>query len=100
MQEYAEKRDFPRMVVNCDAKLIQEGSGETYEAFVKDLSGSGLLIWVDRTVETGSILSIEIKPGSDITPPLSARIKVIRCQPMDDAEAGRFSVACQIEKVG
>lgn len=99
MQEYAEKRDFPRMVVNCDANLSKEGDGETYEAFVKDLSGSGLLIWVDKTIETGSLLNIEIKPVSDITPPLTALIKVIRCQPLDTNEAGRYSVACLIEKV-
>lgn len=99
MLEYAEKRNFPRMVVNCDAKLNDLESGASYEAFVKDLSGNGLLIWVDRTLETGALLNIEIKPVSDITPPLSASIKVVRCQPLHGLETGRFSVACQIEKV-
>ena len=94
MQDYNEKRNYPRMAIECPASF-QVVDGEGGGAIVKNLSGGGLLMWLDRQIEADSEMKIEIKPVNDITPPMVADVKVVRCTPAADAE-GRFSVACQI----
>jgi hypothetical protein len=95
MLEYSEKRDFPRMAVDCPAKFCLEGSDKVDGAIVKDLSGGGVLLWIDQQVEPGSQLSIVITPGNDITPSLNAKVQVIRCIPLEDEESS-FAAACTI----
>jgi hypothetical protein len=95
MLEYSEKRDFPRMAVECPAQFRLEGSDQVDGAIVKDLSGGGVLLWVDQQVEPGSQLSIVIMPGKHITPPLHAKLEVIRCFPLEEEE-GSYAAACSI----
>jgi hypothetical protein len=95
MLEYSEKRDFPRMAVECPAQFRLEGSDKVDGAIVKDLSGGGVLLWVDQAVEAGSELSIMVMPGKNITPPLHAKLEVIRCFPLEEEE-GTYAAACSI----
>ncbi len=95
MLDYSEKRDFPRMAVDCPAQFRLEGSDKTDGAIVKDLSGGGILLWVDQPVEPGSQLSIVVTPGKSITPPLHAKVKVERCFPLEEEE-GTYAAACSI----
>ncbi len=98
MQDYSEKRDFPRMAVDCPAQFRLEGSDKVDGAIVKDLSGGGVLLWIDQQVEPGSQLSIVITPGNDITPSLHAKVEVIRCIPLEDEESS-FAAACTISQL-
>ncbi len=98
MIEYMEKRDFHRMALDCTAKIQVNGSGETDEAMVKDLSSGGILLWIKRQVEPGSQLSIKLQPGTDITPPLRAKAEVIRCDPVDE-EPDTFAAACSMIEI-
>jgi hypothetical protein len=95
MLEYSEKRDFPRMALDCPAQFCLEGSDKVDGAIVKNLSGGGVLLWIDQQVEPGSQLDIVITPGKDITPSLHAQVKVIRCIPLEDEESS-FAAACTI----
>ncbi len=95
MRDYSEKRDFPRIAVNCPAQFKLEGSDKIDGAIVKDLSGGGVLLWVDQQVEPGSQLSIVITPDNDITPSLHAKVEVIRCISLE-AEESSFAAACTI----
>jgi hypothetical protein len=95
MLDYSEKRDFPRMAVECPAQFRLEGSDKIDGAIVKDLSGGGVLLWVDQEVEAGSQLSIVVTPSNAITPPLHAKVEVIRCFPLEEEE-GTFAAACTI----
>jgi hypothetical protein len=97
MQNYNEKRGYPRMNIECPASfdIVGEGAGG---AVVKNLSGGGVLIWLDRVVDAGAELTIEIKPINDITPPMLAEMRVVRCSPVVEA-AGSFAVACAINRV-
>ena len=95
MLDYSEKRDFPRMTVECPAQFRLEGSDRVDGAIVKNLSGGGVLLWVDQQVEPGNQLAIVITPCNQITPPLHARVEVIRCIPLEESE-GTYAAACSM----
>jgi len=96
MLDYLEQRSFPRMDIECPAQFRVAGAANTTGAIVKNLSGGGMLMWIDDKIEVGARLSIEILPGKAITPPLSAEVEVIRTYSVED---GNFAVACQITRV-
>lgn len=97
MQNYNEKRGYPRMDIECPAsfEIVGQGSGG---AIVKNLSGGGVLMWIETAVEQDAKLKIEIKPVTDITPPMIAELRVVRCTPLSGAE-GNFAVACEISRI-
>ncbi|RMG32712.1 MAG: PilZ domain-containing protein [Gammaproteobacteria bacterium] len=98
MLDYQEKRQYPRMEIECPACFTIEGQAGQAGAIVKNLSGGGLLMWLEQSVPPGALLSIRIDPPSDITPPMKARVKVLRCTPVEGVE-GQFAVACQTEEI-
>lgn len=97
MQEYTEKRRFPRMDIECPARFEIVGE-QARGAIVKNLSGGGVLLWIERSFQPDTELTIEIVPVRDITPPMRAVVHVLRCTPIDEA-AGNYAVACAIERV-
>ncbi len=98
MMEYTEKRDFHRMTIDSTAQFQVNGSGKTDEAIVKDLSSGGILLWIKQKIKPGSELSIIIQPGTDITPPLHAKVEVIRCDPIAE-ESDTFAAACSMLEI-
>lgn len=92
------RRSFPRIHIECPAKVRIGKEGDTKGAIVKNLSGGGVLMWVEQALEPGARLQIEIRPVNQITPPMSAEVQVLRCHPVAEGE-GSFAVACQIERV-
>jgi hypothetical protein len=97
MLEYSEKRNYPRMEIECPASFQVVG-GPGGGAIVKNLSGGGLLMWIDQALEPDATLTIQIKPVNDITPPMSAELRVTRCTPVGEEE-GSFAVACRISRI-
>ena len=97
MQDYNEKRNYPRMAIECPASFQIVG-GEGGGAIVKNLSGGGLLMSMEHQLGAGEELKIEIKPANDITPPMVAEVQVVRCTPENDQQ-GRYAVACQITRL-
>ncbi len=97
MQDYNEKGNYPRMAIECPASFQVVG-GEGGGAVVRNLSGGGLLMSMDRELGAGAQLKIQIKPANDITPPMVAEVRVVRCTP-ENAEPGRYAVACQITRL-
>ncbi len=97
MQDYQEKRNYPRMAIECPASFQVVG-GEGGGAIVKNLSGGGLLLTVEQEIATGAEMKIKIKPVNDITPPMVAEVRVVRCTPVSRPQDG-YSVACQITRL-
>jgi len=97
MQDYSEKRGFPRMRVDCTARYRSEVDGHPQPAIARDLSGGGLLLQVKahQLPDTGSRLLVEIRPQHQITPPLYVRARVVRCDSRSD---GAYGIACAIER--
>lgn len=100
MLEYREKRNYPRMEIDCPASIrVVGGDGAGSEgAIVKNLSGGGVLMWLEHTIEPDAVLTIEIKPVRDITPSMSAEVRVLRCMPVEGGD-GSFAVACEIQRI-
>lgn len=96
MHDFAEKRDFIRMHIDCPAQVRITGVEETSSAIVKNLSGTGMLMLCEQAIDPGTHLNIEIMPGKSITPPLSAEMSVLRSYP---ADGGNFNIACSIERI-
>jgi len=96
MLDYSEKRDFQRMHMGCPARYRVKGAAAVEKAVVNNLSGSGVALTSESPVAAGAELGLEIMPGKTITPPLSAYVQVLRCEPQDD---GNFSVICTIERI-
>jgi len=98
MLDYKEQRCYPRMDIDCPASFAIEGHPGRGGAIVKNLSGGGVLMWLEKAVQPGTVLAIEINPPSNITPPMKARVKVLRCTPVDETE-GQFAVGCAMEQI-
>ena len=98
MRDYSEKRAFPRMQVDCPARIRLDGDAGAKGAVVKDLSGGGLLIWLDRPLNAGESFDVTIEAGTELTRPLHARVRVVRCKALAGGE-GSFAVACQIQSI-
>lgn len=95
MQDYSEKRDYPRMYINSVARYRVQGGDQVGSAVAKDLSGGGLLLQVESTFAIGTRLNVEIRPQRDITPPLYAEVEVVRCQ----ADGATCNVACSMVRM-
>ena len=96
MLDYAEKRDFQRMLIDSPARFRIAGAAESFSAIIKNLSSNGILMLFEREIDPGTRLAIKILPGKTITPPLSAEANVVRSHP---AENGNFHIACQIQRI-
>lgn len=99
MQEFLEKRGFPRMITDCTARYALENQPLNSEGIVKDLSGNGLMLWVKEPISVNQKLNVKITPLNPVTPPLEALVVVTRCDDVDlDGEAFQYALACSVEK--
>ena len=98
MLDTNDKRSFPRMEIECPASFRIDGEAASAGAIVKNLSGGGVLMWIERDLPAGTVMDIEVTPVNNITPPMKAQMKVLRSTPVDGA-AGQFAVACTLERI-
>ncbi|MEW8506736.1 MAG: PilZ domain-containing protein [Candidatus Thiodiazotropha sp.] len=96
MNEFIEKRDFYRMVVNGEVRYRINGESQIATGTVKNLSNSGLLMTADRDIPPATKLTLAIIPGHSITPPLLAEASVIRC---DNGDDDPYDIACTIDRI-
>jgi len=77
-REYDEKRDYMRISVDCWIEYITADSTEGRNGKVKNLSGRGMMFYTDEEIQLESSMEVTIKPDNELTPPLHARVKVVR----------------------
>jgi len=82
--DFSEKRSFFRMPVECQLEYTENGHDETRTGHVKNLSGDGILFQTDHAINIGTEMTIIVKAGSNLTPPLHATVEVIRCNLTED----------------
>ncbi len=82
MADYTEKRDYRRVKVECaiyykmlDTEIEEEEVGQ-----LENISGRGMMFISDIGVPMSSELEIRVEPGNDLTPPLHARVQVVRME--------------------
>jgi hypothetical protein len=93
MIEYAEKRDFLRMPIDCELSFSEVDGGKRHQGKVINLSTKGILFTSSEKFDIGTRLDIVLTPSNSITPPMQARVSVSR------VVAGEvlFDIACEIE---
>lgn len=81
MIDYTEKRSFKRVDVECEIQYKMFETGDDNEiGQVANLSGRGLMFIAERGVPVNAELEVHIAPGNTLTPPLHARVKVVRME--------------------
>ncbi|MBI3560119.1 MAG: PilZ domain-containing protein [Gammaproteobacteria bacterium] len=96
--EYAEKRSYRRVSIECaiyykmlDSSVVEEEMGH-----VANLSGRGLMFIAERGVPINAELEIRISPGNELTPPLRARVKVVRME--KQRRGGGYEIGAVIQQ--
>ncbi len=80
-RDYDEKRDYLRVSVDCPI-FFRTGDEEQEETGkVKNLSGRGMMFVSERELPLESSLKVKVFPENDLTPPLHARVRVVRVTP-------------------
>ena len=95
MIDYAEKRDFLRMPIDCEMSFSEVGSSKQFSGSVINLSSKGILFTSNEGFDTGTVLNITLTPSSADTPPMEATAVVTR---VTDNEV-LFEIACEIKLV-
>ena len=93
--DYAEKRNFFRMNMDCNMEYTISGSDSKEQGTVLNLSGDGISFTVKDQIKPGVIVRISISPENTVTPPLEMAVEVLRCE-QSGAEA--FEIAGNITR--
>lgn len=93
-----ERRDHLRMNVDCDIKCKEMETKKFFSGKGKNLSSKGILFETSHQTQLGTELEIQIKPATDMIPPLTARGTITRCQPIDETN-NRYEISMQIDEL-
>ena len=95
MIDYAEKRDFLRMPIDCELSFVQAGNAERYEGNVINLSSKGILFTSSERFDEGTKLELLLTPSNSETPPMEASALVTRVTDYRPV----FEIACGITDI-
>ncbi|PCJ49966.1 MAG: PilZ domain-containing protein [Gammaproteobacteria bacterium] len=95
-QDYAEKRDFIRMFINAPVDYAIADTGDWQSGIGKDLSGGGLSFSTEGTLSEGDKVDVKLQPITPVTPPLEAKVTVIR---IDQNEDGKSIISTKIDRI-
>lgn len=95
MIDYAEKRDFLRMPIDCELSFSVEGSTKQYQGNVINLSSKGILFTSTEKFESGTTLHIVLTPSNSTTSPMEAEVVVARVS----SNEVLFEIACEIREI-
>jgi hypothetical protein len=95
VSDYAEKRNFQRMVIDSVLSFSLKGGSKSYDGNVINLTSKGILFTTTEIIKECSDLSIVLTPSNSITPPMVADAVVTR---VIDNES-MYEIACTIEKI-
>lgn len=93
-KEYSEKRDFHRMRMNSEIELT-DSNGVTLAGICRDLSGTGMRIFVEREFSKGDEIYALLPSSSDQYLPFETQCRVLRCEP----ESEGYLLGVEIVKV-
>ena len=95
MIDYAEKRDFLRMPIDCELNFAVEGSTKQHQGNVINLSSKGILFTSNEKFAPGTILEIVLTPSNSATTPMQASVVVARVS----SNEVLFEIACEIKEI-
>ena len=77
-REFEEKRDFMRMLVDCEVHCRSAENGMEYRGQVKNLSAQGLLFSSKQELAVGDRLEVVVRPQGGSSAPLEVNAEVVR----------------------
>lgn len=80
MKDYSEKRDFHRMRVNSEIQITRS-DGRILVGICRDLSATGMQLYVEEEVAVGEELLTLILSSDDNFPPFESSVRVLRADP-------------------
>jgi len=95
MIDYAEKRDFLRMPIDCELSFAVEGNTKQFQGNVINLSSKGILFTSNEKFAPGSTLEIVLTPSNSTTAPMQATVVVARVS----SNEVLFEIACEIKEI-
>ncbi len=95
MIEYAEKRDFLRMPIDCELAFSVADENGKYQGNVINLSHRGILFTCTDHFAEGTRLDIVLTPAKSLTPPMEAEVVVARI--IDNGPV--YEIACEIASI-
>ena len=96
MINYAEKRDFLRMTIDCNFSFKTADSSRELQGNVINLSKRGILFTSRENFEAGTPLKIVLTPSHTYTTPIHATVMVARVSSND---AFLYEVGCKIRSI-
>ena len=88
-----EKRDFPRMSIDCGVEYSLKKTGDTFQGSAINLSSTGILFSTDHKLTQDDLVTIKVPSDKPISV-LRAVVKVLRVKPGNDD--GELHIACEI----
>ncbi len=89
-----EKRDFPRMSIDCGVEYSLNDTGETFQGSAVNLSSTGILFSTNHTLSANDLVTIKV-PSDKPVSVLRAVVKVLRVSAAG-SETGDLNIACEI----
>jgi len=78
MIDYAEKRDYMRMPIDCSMRYSVVGDDREFQGNVINLSNKGILFTSKQKLEVGNLLTLVLTASHADTPDMHATVKVSR----------------------
>ena len=94
--DFAEKRDFQRMAMDCSLQFSVADNPQKLEGEVINLSAKGILFVCADEITPGASVEIKLTPVSDITPPMTASTRVARCEKQGE---DNYHIAAEIVQI-
>jgi len=95
MIDYAEKRDFLRMPIDCELSFSRAGSTDFHPGNVINLSSRGILFTSTEKFVEGDTIDIVLTPSNSETPPMEASVVVARAV----YNNALYEIACEIDEI-
>ncbi len=95
MTDYAEKRDFQRMAIDCEFSFCKRGGQQILDGHVINLSSKGILFTSSEHFAEDSRLEIVLTPSNSLTPPMEASVVVSRVTNNEPI----YELACEITEI-
>ena len=77
-RSYEEKRNFPRMRMDCTLSYASVGERGTAEGLCKNLSAEGVLFNTLKPMPVGALVNINITLQKAVVAPFNAVVEVVR----------------------
>ncbi len=94
---HAEKRGFLRMQMNMPANIEITADGRQEKGLLVNLSGSGMLLELDRDYPEGAKITVQVDSDHGTSPSLEAVCTVIRSTGESSGDKHQIGVA--IDKI-